>query len=119
MTAHHSTDAAAEIDREAHADEIPADLVIMIGIVSSIVLLVIVVGTQAWFYSAYEQTYQERNVEVSNRWLQTVQNEQLEVLNSYGMTNREAGLARVPISEAIDLWVSQNENRSRSETVAP
>lgn len=115
-------DQVEDLDTEMarlHGEDIPTDLVITIGIVGAVLLLVIVVGTQAWYYSALEAVRQEQVVNAPNTWLMTVQNEQLELLNSYGQTNAEAGQARVPIDRGIELWVAKQENAPLTETGAP
>jgi hypothetical protein len=75
----------------------------VVGVISAIVLFVIIVLLQAWFYTAqdderfrkvYSQPYQE---------LQNVDNEQLERLGSFGWISEPEGVAHIPIERAMEL----------------
>ena len=89
--------------------DVPASAVV--GIVGAILLFVIIVGLQALFYrmegqelarKVYDQPYQE---------LQQLDADQLEVLNSYGWTDQQAQIARIPIERAMQLVVEESTTR--------
>ena len=75
----------------------------VVGIIGAIVLFVLIVLLQTWFYRAeaderfrkiYSQPYQE---------LQRLDNEQRERLTSYGWISEGDGVAHIPIDRAMDL----------------
>jgi hypothetical protein len=75
----------------------------VVGFISAILLFVIIVLLQAWFYTAeederfrkiYSQPYQE---------LQKTDNEQLETLGSYGWVSENDGVVHIPIERAMQL----------------
>ncbi|HSL16456.1 MAG TPA: hypothetical protein VLB51_00955 [Methylomirabilota bacterium] len=75
----------------------------VVGIIGAIVLFVLIVLLQTWFYRAeaderfrkiYSQPYQE---------LQKLDNEQRERLTSYGWISEGDGVAHIPIERAMDL----------------
>ncbi|HSN57628.1 MAG TPA: hypothetical protein VLT32_23365 [Candidatus Sulfomarinibacteraceae bacterium] len=75
----------------------------VVGIIGAIVLFVIIVLLQTWFYRAeaderfrkiYSQPYQE---------LQKLDNEQRERLTSYGWISEGDGVAHIPIDRAMEL----------------
>lgn len=79
----------------------------LVGIISAVLLFVIIVLLQAWFYSAeeaeqfrkvYSQPYQE---------LQNVDNEQLEQLGSYGWVSEPDGITHIPIERAMELTAAE------------
>ncbi len=82
----------------------------VVGIISAILLFVIIVLLQAWFYSAeeaeqfrkvYSQPYQE---------LQNVDNDQLERLGSYGWVSEPDAIAHIPIEQAMELVVAEADS---------
>lgn len=75
----------------------------VVGIIGAIVLFVIIVLLQTWFYRAeaderfrkiYSQPYQE---------LQKLDNEQRERLTSYGWISEGDGVAHIPVERAMEL----------------
>jgi hypothetical protein len=81
----------------------------VVGIISAILLFVIIVVLQAYFYGA-EQSELERKV-YSQQYeeLQKLDANQLELLNSYGWVSEAEGTVHIPIQRAIDLIASQSE----------
>ncbi len=81
----------------------------VVGIISAILLFVIIVLLQTWFYHAeederfrkvYSQPYQE---------LQKVDNEQLERLGSFGWISEGDGVVHIPIERAMKLVAEEAE----------
>ena len=81
----------------------------VVGIISAIVLFVIIVLLQTWFYQAeegerfrkiYSQPYEE---------LQKIDNEQLERLASYGWISEGDGVAHIPIDRAMQLVADESQ----------
>ncbi len=81
----------------------------VVGIISAILLFVIIVVLQAYFYGA-EQSELERKVwSQPYQALQQLEANQLELLNSYGWVSEAEGTVHVPIERAIDLIAAESE----------
>ena len=81
----------------------------VVGIISAILLFVIIVVLQAYFYSA-EQSELERKVYTQPyEALQKLDANQLELLNSYGWVSEGDGVVHVPIDRAMELVAAENE----------
>ncbi len=81
----------------------------VVGIISAILLFVIIVVLQAYFYGA-EQSELERKVwSQPYQALQQLEANQLELLNSYGWVSEAEGTVHVPIQRAIDLIAAESE----------
>jgi hypothetical protein len=81
----------------------------VVGIIGAIVLFVIIVLLQTWFYRAeederfrkiYSQPYQE---------LQKLDNEQRERLTSYGWVSEGDGVVHIPIQRAMALIAEEGQ----------
>jgi hypothetical protein len=77
----------------------------MVGILSAIVLFVIIVLLQTWFYNAEEDERFRKIYSQPYEDLQRLDAEQLEVLNSYGWVSEADGVAHIPIERAMSLVV--------------
>ena len=81
----------------------------VVGIISAILLFVIIVVLQAYFYGA-EQSELERKVwSRPYQALQQLDANQIEILNSYGWVSEAEGTVHVPIERAMDLIAAENE----------
>jgi len=81
----------------------------VVGIISAILLFVIIVVLQAYFYGA-EQSELERKVwSQPYQALQQLDANQIELLNSYGWVSEAEGAVHVPIERAMDLIAAENE----------
>jgi hypothetical protein len=81
----------------------------VVGIISAILLFVVIVVLQAYFYGA-EQSELERKVwSQPDEALQKLDADQLELLNSYGWVSEAEGTVHVPIERAMDLIAAEAE----------
>jgi hypothetical protein len=81
----------------------------VVGIISAILLFVIIVVLQAYFYGA-EQSELERKVwSQPYQALQQLDANQLELLNSYGWVSEGEGTVHIPIQRAMDLIAAEAE----------
>ena len=79
----------------------------VVGIISAILLFVIIVVLQAYFYDA-EQTELEKKVYTQpNQALQQLDASQLEMLSSYGWVSQADGVVRIPIERAMELVAAE------------
>ena len=81
----------------------------VVGIISAIVLFVIIVLLQAWFYQAEEDERFRKIYSQPYEELQKLDNQQLETLGSYGWVSEGDGVAHIPIERAMELVVAEAE----------
>jgi len=75
----------------------------VVGIIGAIGLFVIIVLLQTWFYRAEEDERYRKVYSQPYQELQKVDNEQLELLGSYGWISETDGVAHIPIERAMQL----------------
>ncbi|MCG6950145.1 MAG: hypothetical protein LJE93_14630 [Acidobacteria bacterium] len=81
----------------------------VVGIVSAILLFVIIVVLQAFFYRA-EQGELERKVYTQPyQALQQLDANQVELLNSYGWVSEAEGTVHLPIERAMELVAAEQQ----------
>ncbi len=109
---------SVEQKAELNTRDVNLSPIVMLGVTSSVFILVIVVALQAWFYDWQDQLHHERVVSVPSAELErTVADEQIR-LGTYDWVDREEGTVRVPIGVAIELYAQQQQT-NRDEAPAP
>ncbi len=88
--------------------DVPASAIV--GILGAVLLFVIIVGLQALFYSMESRELARKVTEDPYEPLQRLDADQLELLNSYGWVDQQAGIARIPIDRAMELVVEASQN---------
>jgi hypothetical protein len=81
----------------------------VVGIISAILLFVVIVVLQAYFYSAEQAELQKKVYSQPYQELQKLDADQLELLNSYGWVSEADGVARIPIDRAMELVAAESE----------
>jgi hypothetical protein len=81
----------------------------VVGIISAILLFVIIVVLQAFFYRAEQGELERKVYSQPYQALQQLDANQLELLNSYGWISESEGTVRVPIDRAMDLIAAENQ----------
>ena len=81
----------------------------VVGIISAILLFVIIVVLQAFFYSAEQRELEKKVYSQPYQALQQLDAKQLELLTSYGWVSEAEGLVRVPIERAMELVVADGQ----------
>jgi hypothetical protein len=79
----------------------------VVGIVSAILLFVIIVVLQAYFYRAEQQELERKVYTQPYEALQQLDATQLEQINSYGWVSEADGVARIPIDRAMELVAAE------------
>jgi hypothetical protein len=81
--------------------EVNAPLIVTVGIISTLLLVVIIIGLQAWF------TYEER-LEIQSKWTQS-KNVQLErILEEQRARLVQTGPTTIPVEQAMKILVQRN-----------
>jgi sterol desaturase/sphingolipid hydroxylase (fatty acid hydroxylase superfamily) len=81
----------------------------VVGIVSAILLFVIIVVLQAFFYRAEQGELEKKVWSQPDQALQQLDANQLELLNSYGWVSEAEGTVHIPIERAMELVAAENE----------
>ena len=81
----------------------------VVGIISAILLFVIIVVLQAFFYGAEQRELEKKVYSQPYQALQQLDAKQLELLASYGWVSEAEGLVRVPIERAMELVVADGQ----------
>ena len=89
--------------------DVNVPLLVTIGLVCSILLLVIVVGTQAWYRYEAQRQWEQKVLPVQNRELRTLNAEQRANLQGGQWANNEQTRATISIEQAMSL-LTQGHN---------
>jgi flagellar basal body-associated protein FliL len=81
----------------------------VIGIISAILLFVIVVVLQAFFYGAQQTEMEKKVLTRPNQALQQLNASQQELLGSYGWLSEGDGVVRIPIERAMELVAAESQ----------
>lgn len=81
----------------------------VVGVIAAIGLFVIIVLLQTWFYRAEEDERYRKVYSQPYQELQKVDNEQLELLGSYGWLSEADGVAHIPIERAMQIEAAEAE----------
>ena len=79
----------------------------VVGIISAILLFVIIVFLQAYFYGAEKSELERKVWSQPYQSLQQLDANQLELLNSYGWVSEGDGVVHVPIERAMELIAAE------------
>ena len=81
----------------------------VVGIISAILLFVIIVALQAYFYRAEQSELEIKVYSQPYQALQQLDANQIELLNSYGWVSEAEGVVHVPIQRAMELTAAEQE----------
>ena len=95
--------------------EVNVPLVVTIGIVSGILLLVLVIGVQAWYQSEEEAEEAQKAVEYPNNALISLKTDQLANINTYRWVDKKGGVVTIPIDLAMKIMVRSQGNFPSTE----
>jgi hypothetical protein len=79
----------------------------VVGIISAILLFVIIVVLQAYFYDAEQAELEKKVYTQPNQALQQLDASQLELISSYGWVSQADGVVRIPIERAMELVAAE------------
>jgi hypothetical protein len=95
--------------------DLNAPLIVTIGVVSVLLLIVAVVGTEAWFRYEMHQERQQKVVNQPFTELQQLNEQQRQILTGPPQwQDRENGLVSVPIDQAMETLIQQREQTAGS-----
>jgi hypothetical protein len=94
----------------AYQEDTNSPLILVIGAVSGFLVLVIVIGLQAWFLSEEQQEYAEVFNTATNFQLQELSQVQGANISTYRWIDKEKQIAAVPVDEAMKMLI---ENKGK------
>jgi hypothetical protein len=99
---------------ETERNDINVSSIVVIGLVSVILLVVIVVGTQAYFYNAQDQEVFRKDVSQPSWQLNNLLLQQQAELGGYKMVDRDKGVVAIPIDVAMKRFVQRQATQPAS-----
>ena len=102
----HATPPGEEADY-AHAGGVKAGTVAMIGAVGVILTVTIIIACQAWFYGLREARLRQTQWQKPDSNVAAYMDEQRKKLNTVRWTDREAGMAAIPIGRAMEITAEE------------
>jgi hypothetical protein len=88
-------------------DDVNTLAVAVVGIVGAIMVFVVIVGLQVWFYNLQEVETYKKVVSVQPQEYSSLVAEQEARLNSYRWIDRDKGIVAIPIERAAELVVHE------------
>jgi hypothetical protein len=80
----------------------------VVGIISAVLLFVIIVVLQAYFFDAERAELEKKVYTQPDQALQQLDASQLELISSYGWVSQADGVVRIPIERAMELVAAEN-----------
>ncbi len=80
-----------------------------IAIISAVVVVVTIVLLQALFYQMQDREFERKVIAPKDLALEKMRTEQHDVLTSYGWVDKEAGVARIPVEQAMEMMVKESK----------
>lgn len=96
-------------NNESRMQDVNVPLILTIGVIGSLLLIVTVVGVQAWFHFESYQERQRKVYEVKDRELVTLQTAQRERLQGSRWMDEQQQRASVPIDDAMQMYLQRQE----------
>lgn len=102
------------MERKTRHDDPATGRTIAWGIVGAILVFVLIVGIQAFFYSAQESETRVKTYAQAPEELSRLTAVQQEILNSYRWIDQENGVAAIPIERAMEIVAREIQMTKRS-----
>lgn len=103
----------------AEKQNVNIQLLVAIGSISTVLLIVLVVGVQAWFGAELRRETEEKQSNVVQWKLKDLRLEQESKLQGYRWVDREAGTVAIPIERAMEITVRAPETGGTDGTSSP
>jgi LytS/YehU family sensor histidine kinase len=90
----------------AFKQQINIPLIVTIGIVSGIVLLVLIVGTQAWYEDEVDTEAAAKALEFPNKALIDMKSQQKANIETARWVDRKNNVVAIPVEDAMKIMVA-------------
>ena len=87
----------------AAKENLDTGLILTIGIVFAVIVLVLILLVQAWFFKAQSDEYVRKIIEPRAEELLSATAAQQEALHSYKVLDAQQGTVAIPIERAMEL----------------
>jgi len=95
------------MDNQRPQDELRASPIVIVGVVSSILLFVLVVGISGLFLYWQKEAATEKSSPLMPEELRRLKSQQMGEINSYRWISEKDGVVRIPIDRAMQLVVTE------------
>ncbi len=92
----------------ATRQDVNAPLLGTIGAVGILLILIVIIGLQAWFHAEQNHEIARKFDNTPVAWLQSLKMEQEHRLQTGRWVNRDKGVVQIPIDQAMDLIVKEH-----------
>ena len=82
-------------------------VILLWGVVSVVILAIMLLFLRNYFFLVRNETVDRNYLSSPNPQIEALRAHEDSVLTSYGWVNRQNGVVRIPIEEAMDLVVSE------------
>jgi len=89
-------------------DKVNAPLIITTGAVSGLLVIVIVIGLQAWFLSEQQAESARKNENAVNYALADLQTRQIKQLSGNRVVDKDKQVVAIPIEQAMSIVARDN-----------
>ena len=95
------------MDTQRPQDELRASPIVIVGVVSSIIIFVLIVGVSALFLHLQKEAAAEKTSPLMPEELRRLKSQQMGEINSYRWISEKDGVVRIPIERAMELVVEE------------
>ena len=89
----------------AFKQEVNVPLIVTIGVISCILVVVLIVGTEAWYDSEAQAEFNFEADQFPNTSLMSLKAGQQANINSYRWVDQKKGIVTIPIEDAIKIMI--------------
>lgn len=100
----------------AYKDDTNAQVILTIGAVSGILVIVLVIGLQAWFLSEEHSEIEAKYGSTVNVQLVELREKQQAKIREYRWVDKEKGIAAIPVEQAMKVLI---ENQGKLPSTRP
>jgi hypothetical protein len=100
----------------AFKEDVNSQLIITIGAVSGFLVIVVVIGLQAWFMNEEKREMDEKYANAQNTELVALRNEERAQISTYRWIDKDKKIAAIPVDNAMALLI---QNKGKLPTTQP
>jgi hypothetical protein len=101
----------ATVTHEPTASPAENDRVIFLsGVVFVVILVIMLLCLRSYFFVVRNETIDENYLSAGNPEIEEVHAREKALLTSYGWVNKEKGIVRIPIDQAMELMVREAQS---------
>jgi hypothetical protein len=94
----------------AFKEDVNSQLIITIGAMSGFMVIVVVIGLQAWFMSEEKREMDEKYADAQNPELVELRKEEHTKISTYRWIDKDRKIAAIPVDDAMTMLI-QNKGK--------